>query len=104
MSWDSRGYYYRSRRMNGQVTREYIGKGEIAEFIAEGDAIERELKFLQRSIWVAEKQEMEGIDAQMRELDGIAMKIIKAAMTAAGYHQHKRGEWRRKRHGNKSQS
>jgi hypothetical protein len=43
MAWDKDGRYYtRSRLVNGQVVREYVGGGEAGALIADLDAIERE--------------------------------------------------------------
>jgi hypothetical protein len=37
MSWDRRGYYYRVRKVNGRVVREYVGAGRVAELVAQMD-------------------------------------------------------------------
>ena len=101
MSWETRGvygpYYTRSRRVDGRVVREYVGRGPLAESIAQADEAEREACRLQRR---REREQME----QDRELDetfstysaGVD-ELLRSALEAAGYHQHKRGEWRRAR-------
>jgi hypothetical protein len=38
---------------------------------------------------------MEALDAGARELDELADRLARAALVAAGYRQHKRGEWRK---------
>jgi hypothetical protein len=52
MSWETRGvygpYYTRSRRVDGRVVREYVGRGPLAEIIAQADEAEREAHRLQR--------------------------------------------------------
>ena len=35
MAWDSRGYYYRSRREGKRVRRDYFGKGPIGELASD---------------------------------------------------------------------
>jgi len=101
MSWETRGvhgpYYTRSRRVNGRVVREYVGRGPLADIIAKADAAEREARLLQR------KREREQLE-QDRELDQLFSaysagvdELLRGVLESAGYHRHKRGEWRRRR-------
>jgi hypothetical protein len=101
MSWETRGvygpYYTRSRRVDGRVVREYVGAGPLADIIAQADEAEREARRLQRQ---REREQME----QDRELDDLfgaysagVDELLRSALEAAGYHQHKIGEWRRAR-------
>jgi hypothetical protein len=46
-----------------------------------------------------ERREMDELERALVEGADRAREAARAALTAAGYHQHKRGEWRR-RHGN----
>jgi hypothetical protein len=46
MAWE-RGYYYCVRKVNGRVVREYVGTGEVAELVAQMDALERERRQLE---------------------------------------------------------
>ena len=101
MSWETRGvhgpYYTRSRRVGGRVVREYVGRGPLADIIAQADEAEREARRLQR------KREREQLE-QDRELDqsfstysaGVD-ELLRGVLEAAGYYRHKRGEWRRRR-------
>jgi hypothetical protein len=98
MAWE-RGYYYRVRKEGGRVVREYFGKGEPAELMARIDAINRADREAERKTRRAEKAELEALDAGVKELDELADLLARAALLAAGYRQHKRGEWRRKRRG-----
>jgi hypothetical protein len=101
MSWETRGvygpYYTRSRRVDGRVVREYVGAGPLADIIAQADEAERAARRLERR---REREQME----QDRELDDLfgaysagVDELLRSALEAAGYHQHKRGEWRRAR-------
>ena len=97
MGWERGKYYTRSGKVNGRVVREYVGCGEIGRMAAEADAIRREMRSVQRE---AEKQLM----AELREIDETIAKLsrradlaARAAMSCAGYHQHDRGQWRKKR-------
>jgi hypothetical protein len=96
MSWE-RGYYYRVRKVNGRVVREYIGVGTVGELAARMDALERHEREAVRAVRRAQRAELEALDAPVAELDQMADLLARAALLAAGYHQHNRGEWRRRR-------
>ena len=96
MSWE-RGYYYRVRKVNGRVVREYVGRGPLAELIAEADADRRREREARRAASREEKAELEALDAPLNELNEVADLLARAALMAAGFHQHKRGEWRKRR-------
>ena len=97
MGWDKGRYYTRSKKINGRVVREYCGTGELAKLAAEIDAIKR----ADREARHVEKEELDALDASVRDLDEMADLLARAALLTAGYRQHKRGEWRRKRRGKK---
>jgi hypothetical protein len=101
MAWERRqwgtAYYTRSRKVGGRVVREYVGAGPAGEMAAEMDALERERRETERAAWRAEKDELEALDAPLAELNDLADLLAHAALTAAGFRQHHRGEWRRRR-------
>jgi hypothetical protein len=97
MGWD-RGYYYRSRKVNGRVVREYVGTGRIAELAAQLDAINRQKREQEQAAWRAEKARLAALDADIAALIEVTDLAAATALLAAGFHQHKR-QWRRKRHG-----
>jgi hypothetical protein len=97
MPWD-RGYYYRSRKVNGRVIREYVGRGRVAELVAQLDAVNRKEREARAAAWRAEKARLDALDASVAALIQLTDLLTRAALQAAGYHQHKR-QWRRKRHG-----
>jgi hypothetical protein len=103
--WEKRergGFYYtRSRKVNGQVIREYVGGGVLGQLAAQMDAEERRQKEEEKTYWREERERLEALDSLMEELYEAAEVLAKAALLAADYHQHKRGEWR-KRRGNQS--
>ena len=96
MGWE-RGYYYRVRKVNGRVVREYIGAGRVAELVAQMDALERERRGLEALKQRREKDELKAIDADMKAVNERIDLAARAALLAAGFHLHKRGEWRRRR-------
>lgn len=101
MAWETRGahlYYYQSVRENGRVRKRYIGRGEIAELVAHADEAMVRLH-RERVIW--ERVELEEMRSLLEAADEIGVaseSLARAAMVAAGYHRHRGGEWRRRRH------
>jgi hypothetical protein len=97
MGWDKGRYYTRSKKVNGRVVREYIGTGRVAELAAEIDALQREERQLESLARREEKAELTALDTTFEALTEMTDLVARAALLAAGYHQHKRGEWRKKR-------
>jgi hypothetical protein len=96
MGWE-RGYYYRVRKVNGRVVREYFGAGEVAHLVAQMDALERERRRLEALEKRQEKDELEALDAELKPVTERIDLAARAALLAAGFHLHKRGEWRKRR-------
>jgi hypothetical protein len=98
MGWDKGGRYYtRSRRVNGRVVREYIGGGTVGELAAQLDTLERQKREAISLAERAERDEIAALDTPLAELDELADLLARAALAAAGYAQHHRGEWRKTR-------
>lgn len=104
MGWEMRGrwgpYYTISRRENGRVMREYVGKGPGAEQLAALREARAWADFLVRLEQKREREklrERSDAEAALIELRALLKEAAREALEAAGYHQHKRGEWRQKR-------
>jgi hypothetical protein len=97
MGWERGRYYSRSRRVNGRVVREYVGSGEVARLAARTDAADRERRRAERAALRAREAELDALDAPLKQLDELADLVARAALEAAGFHRHNRGEWRRRR-------
>ena len=100
MAWERRGdhtYYYRSVRSGTRVTKEYIGGGYAASLIARLEGIERDQRTQRRERLEFERQRWAALEGPVLELDEVTDLLVTAAMTAAGYRRHDRGEWRRRR-------
>jgi hypothetical protein len=97
VGWERGRYYTLSRKVNGRVFREYVGSGEGAELAAQMDALDRADGEAERETLRAEKAELDALDTGVKELDDLADLLARAALLTAGYRQHKRGEWRKRR-------
>jgi hypothetical protein len=97
MGWEKKGSYTRSRRVNGRVLREYVGTGEIALWAAALDALARREREAAQAAERARRRKQDDLDLRLDEVNVLAELLARAALEAAGYHQHKRGEWRKRR-------
>jgi hypothetical protein len=101
MGWEKRErgglYYTRSRRVAGQVEREYVGAGEIADLAAEVDSAEREARYTQRANLRKLERSMDALDKAVNEFIWHTEALTKASFIVAGFRRHNRGEWRKRR-------
>ncbi len=98
MGWDKNGRYYtRSRRVNGRVIREYVGGGAVGELAARMDALGRDKRETDRATQRAEHEKVAAFDDPLDELNELADLLAEAALVAAGFRRHHRGEWRKRR-------
>jgi hypothetical protein len=87
----------RSVRRDGKVTSRYEFSGDWAVELAGLKAKAREARAVRRR---AEAHDRDELRAAVQDLDGLcraATALAREVLQAAGYHQHARGEWRRKR-------
>jgi hypothetical protein len=100
MSWETRSngkrYYTRSSRVNGRIRREYVGGGQLGEFVAKLDELDRESRLLEAESIRQARQEATRIDESLADFETLAESVGRAMLIAAGYHQHNRGEWRKR--------
>jgi hypothetical protein len=103
MAWETRNgrgaYYTRSRRQGRRVVREYLGKGMVAELAAVLDARDQAERREKRQALARERERLEAADEPLAELCRLTDLLARGALLAAGYHQHARGHWRRRRGG-----
>ncbi len=102
MNRDKRGYWYKSYREGDKVHRQYLGKGERAEAMGLIEALEREKH--EEGAWMAKEEmaELAELDSELKTVAEAIELLVHAAMLAAGYHRHNRGEWRKQRVRNNS--
>jgi hypothetical protein len=100
MGWETRergsSYYTRSKWKGGQVVRQYVGTGPLAELIALDDELKRCQKEEEATYWREERERLEQSVGFLRELEEAAEVLTQAELLACGCHQRK-GQWRRRR-------
>ena len=90
-------YYTRSRKVNGRVVREYVGGGALGELAALMDTQERQRREEEAAAWREERERLEELADLVDELCEAVETVARATLLAAGFRQHNRGEWRRRR-------
>ncbi len=90
-------YYTRSRKAGGKVIREYVGGGVLGEIAALEDEYERRRQEEEAALEKEERERLEDLMAPVEELCEAAEVLARAALVAAGYRRHNRGEWRKRR-------
>lgn len=100
MAWEVRNnfrVYYRSVKIAGRVRKEYWGRGPEAALMAALDAEARARRAGQASVFRAEADLVRAADADTAYFTKFVGDVSRAALEAAGFHQHARGHWRRRR-------
>ena len=101
MAWEKRErgglYYTRSRREGGRVVREYVGTGPDAEKAATLDDLQRRRREEEAATNREERERLDALEEPVEEFYEAVEVLVGAALLAAGYHKHERGEWRKRR-------
>jgi hypothetical protein len=101
VAWEERGkgrrYYYRSQRSGDRVVKEYFGAGVGGDMAAADDDAKRQQFSIIAEARHAEQRKLEELEHTLAKLDTIADTLTRATLAAAGFHQHHRGEWRKRR-------
>jgi hypothetical protein len=79
------------------VVRRYVGAGDVGELAAAADACRRALRHIQAEYQRAERARRQAAVQPLRQLDAGVDLLVRAALLDAGYRQHARGQWRRRR-------
>jgi hypothetical protein len=101
MGWEQRKrggrYYVRKTRAGGRVTSLYMGSGPLADACARLDALDREARDEKCAAWKTEREELAAREASLCAFCADVEAVLRQTLTAAGYHRHDRGEWRKRR-------
>ena len=93
---DGNLYYYRSVRDGQRIRKVYVGAGNLARIVAEGDMLRRTAREQERKREKDELERLEALAAPLLELSEAAEILAHAHLIAAGFHRRK-GEYRRAR-------
>ena len=102
MPWAQRGphrYFFRKRKVRGRVVRRSLGRGPEAQLAA---ALAAQRQREREAEWARRRKERCRWDAKtetVQRLIEVSDLLVRAALLAAGFHQHQQGAWRRRMHG-----
>lgn len=97
MSWETRGterYYYRRRKVDGQMVTEYLGNGWLAELAASQDEADRQHRAAAAAEWQALVDDERQTLATLATVDDLVGALTAGVLLANGYHTHRR-QWRK---------
>jgi hypothetical protein len=101
MAWETRRrgtrYFTRSRKIGRRVVREYVGGGLVGELAAAQDQLRRAQHAATRADWRAERARLDAAERTLTAYCRATDQLLRAELTAAGFRQHARGDWRRRR-------
>jgi hypothetical protein len=101
MSWEQRNghghYYTSSHRERGRVVREYYGTGELGRLAADVDDIARQTRLVEREERDAERDRIAALEDPIVAFGRAVDLAVSCELLVAGYHNHDRGPWRRRR-------
>jgi hypothetical protein len=100
MPWLQRGRhraFYQSVRINGRVVHRYLGSGPEAERAAAAIEERRQQRAAARAALVAEQETHAEVVVPLEELFSLTDLVMRDALLLAGFHQHCRGAWRKRR-------
>jgi hypothetical protein len=98
MGWERRGnrqHFYTARREGGRVVKEYVPVA-VAPLAAQLAAEQRAERDAERAAAARARADLDDLAAALDPVVELADLAHRAAMLAAGYHDHK-GQWRRRR-------
>ena len=94
---NGRRYFIRTRRVNGKVVRKYVDAGPDAPAAAQIEWASRQILAWDRCRRRQIVDEIRNFETDLLLLDDLAHLLARAALEAAGFHQHARGQWRKRR-------
>lgn len=93
MSWERRGhrlYYFRAKRVNGRLVKQYFGSGPRATRAAEADETVRAIRQRHRESQRERAAVLDGMLAKLDHTAGMVQVLLTCRLLLAGWHQHQR--------------
>lgn len=97
MHRDNRGYYYRSQRVGNTVTRQYLGKDALRSSTAKAETRDHKKREQLRQRNQKALACLDEDEAQTKLLHQFVSLVMRNRLETAGYRQHARGQWRKRR-------
>lgn len=107
MGWEQRGgrrYLYRNRRVGGKPVKEYLGPDdpfglgqEAASKLARDQRRATRARAEKRQADAEFRARIDGLLAAAGTANAALKAVAEGILTAVGFHNHKRGEWRMRR-------
>ena len=93
---NGRPYLYHPIRRGGRVTSQYLASGTRTPCSSHAlEADERDERRFDLQAARSERKELDDLERALDEMAEQARDLAREALTAAGYHQHHRGKWRK---------
>ena len=99
MPWKQRCYYVRNVRHGDQVVSHYVGGGPVGARAEASDRSTRAARVDLLTRCRAECARLALLEQPLENFSTVLDVLVRATLVAHGYHQHERGQWRKKRHG-----
>ena len=96
MAWEYRGivpFYYRSRRVNGRVVREYVGGGEKGQRAAEADQAAKEARTQGDRQQAESWRPVYDLAAHVRQFESVLETLVVCQLMSAGWRKIHR-QWK----------
>jgi hypothetical protein len=84
-------------RIGKRVTQVYVGRGRAGEVAAAAVALRRRQREAAARELAAEEAGLREVEASVLEAGAWATVLARVELVVRGYHQHDRGEWRKRR-------
>ena len=90
-------YLYTKERIGDRVISRYMGSGDLALMFALLDDERKEERREKAAVEQRSIDELRAMNDEVSKFCREVDQVLAAVLEAAGYHNHKRGEWRKRR-------
>jgi hypothetical protein len=90
-------YYYRHVRVNGQVRKVYVGRGQAAKAAAQETERRRQQRQAEREQQDRDLARLTDAERSLEDLQRLVTLLVRMTLEKANF-RYVRGHWRKKRH------